>query len=398
MTSRKKAQNTYTNLLIIIASLLIIILIGFLVSRHVSNTQTKNAIDFNKTHFNVNVKIYDIPVGKMTVAQAVKTINKRGKNRASLEDNKIVLSRVSDNLITKNQVATYFKQQHTKYPTNKKWNFENKELNKAQTKLEEIKDRSVRYTVAGETYDFKRADYFKNISYYNNEYHFGNTKALNKKIESINNKVNTFHKKYPFKLPDGKTITVKNESYGWAINTKYLIPAIERALSDGTKEINGKDYIYGLGYSTYGTGYGMSNHGLGDTYIVVSVTQQKAWFYKHGKKALVLDDIVTGTAATNPKTKTTDETPTGVWYIEYKESPSVLRGQNDDGSSYASKVQYWMPFTVSGCGFHDASWRTDWSKTAYLQGGSHGCVNIKPSEIKKVWDVVDQYEPVIVYK
>lgn len=398
MLSRKKNQNTYTNLIIVVASIVVILLVGFLVFRNVSTARTRRAVEFNKTHFNTNVKIYDVSVGNKTVNQAVKAINENGKNRATLKGNQIVLSRTNDEIITKAKVESYFKQQKTKYPSNKEWNFENKDLREAQNKLQEIKNHSVRYNVAGETYNFKRAEYFKNISYYDHKYHFGDTKVLKEKIEKINHKVNTFHKKYPFKLPDGNTITVKNESYGWAINTKYLIPAIEEALSKGTKEINGKDYIYGLGYSTYGTGYGKSNYGIGDTYIVVSIHQQKVWFYRHGKQVLVLNDVVTGTAATNPNTKTTDETPTGVWYIQYKESPSVLRGQNDDGSSYASEVQYWMPFTVSGCGFHDASWRTDWSKTAYLEGGSHGCVNIRPSEIKKVWDVVEQYEPVIVYK
>lgn len=62
-----------------------------------------------------------------------------------------------------------------------------------------------------------------------------------------------------------------------------------------------------------------------------------------------------------------DQTPRGVWYIHYKQRNATLRGSNDDGSSYASPVSYWMPFTLSGCGFHDASWRTDWSKTAYLR-------------------------------
>ena len=72
-----------------------------------------------------------------------------------------------------------------------------------------------------------------------------------------------------------------------------------------------------------------------------------------------------------------DQTPRGVWYIHYKQSPSTLRGTND---------------------FHDASWRTDWSKTAYLRGGSHGCVNVKPSEIRSVWNNISKNEPVIIYE
>lgn len=394
----KKNKNTNTNLLIAVATIVVVILVGFLIAQYNSTRNTKKAIEFNRTHFNKNVEIYDVSVGKMTVKQATKAVNKKGKNRATLKGNQVILSQTNNKLVTENQVQAYFKKQYTKYPSNKNWNFENKELKVAKRKLDKLKDREVTYVVAGKTYVFKRSEYFKNVSYYNNKYHLGSTEALTNKIDSINKEVNTLHKKYPFKVPDGNTITVKNESYGWAINTKRLVPAIEKALITGTNKINGKDYIYGLGYSTYGTGYNLKNHGIGGNYIVVSINQQKAWFYKHGKKVLELNDVVTGTAISNSSNSTSDETPTGVWYIQYKESPSVLRGKNDDGSSYSSKVQYWMPFTLSGCGFHDASWRTNWSKTAYLKGGSHGCVNIRPSEIKSVWDVVEQYEPVVIYK
>ena len=113
--------------------------------------------------------------------------------------------------------------------------------------------------------------------------------------------------------------------------------------------------------------------------------------FRKGKVAVHLTDVVTGTE------NKSNATPKGVWYIMYKESPSVLRGYNDDGSKYASKVQYWMPFTLSGCGLHDASWRSDWSKSADLTGGSHGCVNIRPAEIRSVWNNVLTNDAVIVY-
>ncbi|MBF5067178.1 L,D-transpeptidase, partial [Salmonella enterica subsp. enterica serovar Istanbul] len=79
--------------------------------------------------------------------------------------------------------------------------------------------------------------------------------------------------------------------------------------------------------------------------------------------------------------------------------PSILRGLNDDGSKYASKVQYWSPFTDSGCGFHDASWRHDWSKQAYLAkgGGSHGCINMHPDVAGQAFHDLQKNEPVIIY-
>ena len=84
--------------------------------------------------------------------------------------------------------------------------------------------------------------------------------------------------------------------------------------------------------------------------------------------------------------------------IHYKESPTVLKGTNDDGSKYSVDVKYWMPFTLTGCGFHDNSWRKNWSKKAYLNDGSYGCVNLRPSDAPKVWNNVEKNEAVIIYK
>ena len=104
-------------------------------------------------------------------------------------------------------------------------------------------------------------------------------------------------------------------------------------------------------------------------------------------------DIVSGSDNAGNKT------PKGVWYIMYQQTPSVLRGTNDDGSKYSSPVQYWSPFTLSGCGFHDASWRHDWSKTAYKKngGGSHGCINMHPENAGDGFHDLTKGEPVIIY-
>ena len=41
----------------------------------------------------------------------------------------------------------------------------------------------------------------------------------------------------------------------------------------------------------------------------------------------------------------------------YKQTNTTLRGKNADNSAYASPVSRWAPFTLDGCGFHDADWR-----------------------------------------
>nr|WP_265486666.1 L,D-transpeptidase family protein [Lactobacillus sp. PV012] len=281
-------------------------------------------------------------------------------------------------------------------PNATKRNYGSQDLDESAKKLSTLAKRSTTYQLAGKDYTFKAKDVLNKVTYKDGKYVYLDASTLTKQVKAIASKVNTLRTSYPFKTPTGKTITIQNKSYGWAINTPQAVKAIEDGLSSGAKTVDGKSTIFGDGFTDEGTGYGITaNHGLGKDYIVVSLSAQKVWIYKNNKPVVTLDDVVTGTVTTSKGDS--DATPTGVWYIGYKQTPSVLRGTNDDGSSYASKVSYWMPFTVDGCGFHDASWRTDWSKTAYLKGGSHGCVNVRPAEIKSVWDNVSTHEPVIVY-
>lgn len=397
MPSRRNNNSSpnYTRWIIGVAAVVVILLLSWLIIGHVHARRDAQAEEFNKTHFNQNVKIYDVAVGKLTVNQAYKKVNKKGKDRVTLEGNKLIFRKSSAEIITKKQVKQYFDKQYTKMPSDKKANYLPKDTHLAEKKLKALIGRSVDYKVAGKTYTLKQAEMFKRVSYENGKYVFEDATGLKNKISEIATKVNTLHKSYTVKLATGKKLKVTNGNYGWAINNDRVIPAIENAFAKGDKEVNGKDYIYGEGFTDGGLGYGMSNHGLGDSYVVVSLKNQKLWVVKKGKVVVTINDVVTGTV--KKSSGSSDATPTGVYYIGYKQSPSVLRGTNDDGSKYASKVQYWMPFTMDGCGIHDASWRTDWSKTAYLSGGSHGCVNVRPSEIKSVWNNVHQYEPVIVY-
>ena len=237
--------NNYRKWLIGILIGLAIILIAWLILGHLQSKRNTEAEKFNASHFNSNVVIYDVPVGKLTVKKATSKINKNAKNTAILEGDKVVLKKTSDKVITNKQVQSYFESQQTRYPSRKKWNFKNETLLKARDKLNQIKDRQVKYTVNGKNFVFKRAEVFSNVSYENDKYVFSDTKVLEDKINNINKEVATLHKSYDFQLPNGQTTKVKNESYGWAINEKKLVAAVENALADNVKELNGKKYIYG---------------------------------------------------------------------------------------------------------------------------------------------------------
>lgn len=393
-----RKRNNRNNLYLIIIGIIVVIAIicGFIIhNQRVAAERSQR--EYATTHFNPNVTIYGVKVGKLTVNKATAKINEKADNVVFLKNKKIVTEKDDQTqTISQAEVKNIFNKQHTDLPNNQKYVFKSTKMDEAKKNLQKIQKSVVTYKINGQEFKLKADDLIHEITYKDGKYKFTDVKKLRAKIEAIDQEVKTLKKSYKFTVPvgnkvNGKTITVKNESYGWGIYVKKAIAAVEQAFIDGKDTLDGSKYIYGDGYSTYAHGYGKSNHGIGKNYVVVSIQNQELWVVRKGKVAVHLTDVVTGTE------NKSNATPKGVWYIMYKESPSVLRGYNDDGSKYASKVQYWMPFTLSGCGLHDASWRNDWSKSAYLTGGSHGCVNIRPAEIRSVWNNVLTNDAVIVY-
>ncbi|MCT6890941.1 MAG: L,D-transpeptidase/peptidoglycan binding protein [Lactobacillus sp.] len=395
-----KKYNNRNNLLLIIIGIVLILAVVFGVVLYNNHVEAqKQAKAFATNHFNPNVNIYGVEVGNLTINKATAKINRKANNMVSLENGKVALEcDPSSKTIKKQEVAAYFKKQHTTMPNKQSYEYRNTDLDAANKKMQTMSHAVVNYHVAGKVYKLKAQKLINQAIYRKGKYTFLNSENLTAKLNKIDQDVSTIHQSYSFAVPKGnkvagKKISIKNQSYGWGVHVKRAQAAVEQAFLNGTKNLDGKNYIYGLGYSTYGLGYGLNNHGIGDDYIVVSLQKQEMWIVRKGKMVVHLNDVVTGTKDGNKNNRT----PQGVWYIHYKQRHAVLRGRNNDGSKYASPVSYWMPFTLTGCGFHDAGWRGDWSKKAYLRGGSHGCVNIKPREIKQVWHNVSKHEPVIVY-
>lgn len=393
-----RKRNNRNNLYLIIIGIIVVIAIicGFVIhNQRVAAERSQR--EYASTHFNPNVIIYGVQVGKLTVNKATAKINKQADNVVFLRNKKIIAEKDDKvQTISQAEVKNIFTKQHTDLPSKQKYVFKSAKIDEAKKSLQKIQNAVVTYKINGQEFKLKADDLIHEVTYKGGKYKFTDVKKLHAKMEAIDQEVKTLKKSYKFTVPtgnkvNGKTITVKNESYGWGIYVKKAVAAVENAFINGQDVVDGSKYIYGEGYSTYAHGYGKSNHGIGKNYVVVSIKNQELWVVRKGKVAVHLTDVVTGTE------NKSNATPKGVWYIMYKESPSVLRGYNDDGSKYASKVQYWMPFTLSGCGLHDASWRSDWSKSAYLTGGSHGCVNIRPAEIRSVWNNVLTNDAVIVY-
>lgn len=259
------------------------------------------------------------------------------------------------------------------------------------TALKKLSDKKVLYKVENKSYSLTSADIITKATYQNGQYQF-DTAALDKKISRINKTQSTLGKAFKFKTHAGKTITTSTQgSYGWRLSTTKAAKTLTNALLNDKASVEAKNDVYGIGYNTRGVGYGTTaNNGIGNTYAEVSITDQTAWFYKNGKLVYTAS-VVTG------KHSNGDDTPTGVYYIMYKQRNTTLRGYEDNGKSYASPVSYWAPFTESGCGFHDASWRTNWSSTAYLNNGSKGCVNMHTSDALNAFNDLSVDEPVVIY-
>jgi len=268
---------------------------------------------------------------------------------------------------------------------------EDSKIVKDETKvLKSLMNQSVNYSVQNKVYALNASELIKNAKATSKMKVTIDPSELKNKIEEINNNQSTLNKKFQFKTHTGKIISVQGQSYGWALNVSKETDRIQKAFENGTTSLKAYN-VYGVGYSTYGIGYhNTTNNGIGTSYAEVSIAEQKIWIYKNGK-LVITTDVVTGRHDTN------EDTPKGLWYVMYKESPSTLEGSEAGNAHYSGKVDYWAPFTLSGCGFHDASWRRNWKKDAYLTQGSGGCVNTPPSVMKTVYDNLEQNEPVIIY-
>lgn len=125
---------------------------------------------------------------------------------------------------------------------------------------------------------------------------------------------------------------------------------------------------------------------IGNTYIEISIKQQRMWYYIDGK-LYVETPVVTGNYYGY-------STPKGAYSIFQRMSPATLVGP-----SWCVNVNYWLAFTQSGCGIHDSTWRasSEYGGTTYIGNGSHGCVNTPLSKVKQIYSKAKIGTNVIVY-
>ncbi len=195
-------------------------------------------------------------------------------------------------------------------------------------------------------------------------------------VQQLQYEYDTFGSSREFTASSGQTITVSGGDYGWLIAPNDTTTKIIEAIKSGQSQTIEPEYTY--------TGYCRDTNDIGNTYVEISLDQQHMWFYKDGQ--LIVDtDVVTGCHNKGWDTKT------GVYAIMYKERDATLVGEG-----YNSAVSYWMPF-YANVGIHDASWRSSFGGSIYINNGSHGCVNTPTEKAAAIYNNIEKGVPVVVY-
>lgn len=216
-----------------------------------------------------------------------------------------------------------------------------------------------------------------------------NQQKIRDYIKKMAIKYDTFGSKRKFNATYIGEIEVEGGIYGWQMNVNetrdLLIKEIEELNGKKDKKVTIKPiYIHEALYR--------EENDLGNTYIEIDLTRQHMWYYRDGELK-VSTDIVTG------DTTKGYPTPTGVEKLWSKERNKTLRGLNFGGSSsYAVKVNYWMPINWKDIGIHDTSYRDAYGGSIYRGNGSHGCINTPESKVKEIFEDAPINIPVIVYK
>lgn len=204
-----------------------------------------------------------------------------------------------------------------------------------------------------------------------------NKEKAAKYVENLAKKYDTVGIERHFTSIVGNEVDVEGGTYGWTIDQEAEAEKLIKQIKKGKKVTREPEYAH----------YAKSRkkNDIGDTYVEVDLGSQYMWFYKDGK-TVVSTPVVTG------NTSLGRGTPTGVYYILYKTTDYTLTGEG-----YASHVDYWLPFTHSGVGIHDASWRSSFGGGIYTYDGSHGCVNTPYNAVRTIYNNIESTYPVVVH-
>ncbi len=259
---------------------------------------------------------------------------------------------------------------------------DNKDLLKYQDWCKEHLAQKITYKFWNEDYTITPRQLNKVLSFDDSDKKTVDEKKAKKLMYDICLAHNTAFMDRKFKAHDGRKITVPGGNYGWRIDRKKEEKRLIELLRSGKDETIEPAY-------TQKPYYKGRDNDIGPNYVEVDLGSQSAYVFHKGK-CVVSSDVVTGSVSQG------HATPPGTYPIDFKQRNTTLKGFNNDGTPYESKVSYWMPFN-GGIGLHDAPWRGSFGGGIYYSGGSHGCVNMPVWAAASTYSYVEAGMPVVVH-
>ena len=165
-----------------------------------------------------------------------------------------------------------------------------------------------------------------------------------------------------------------------------LIKKVRLNTNNKWKTVNGKKFYFVKGHKPIRKGIPYYNYKY-KTYVLVDISKQEYKFYKK-KKLNQSGRVLTG--------KKGSPTPTGIYSVTQKVKNTRLYGP-----TWNYHVKRWIGFIGNEYGFHDASWKKDKyfeNNKAYKKHGSHGCINMRLRDIKRLYNNVKIGTYVIIRK
>lgn len=202
----------------------------------------------------------------------------------------------------------------------------------------------------------------------------------------ISSGFNTIGTTRTYTRPDGKECSVTGGIYGWDVDADGLIEQVKAVVTGG--EGGTIDLPCNQTADRFAP---QGEQDWGDRYVDVDLAEQHVRFFDGGS-VIWESDCVSGA----PDGK--NDTPTGVYWLNGKESPSMLIGYENGKKTYESKVQYWMPWVDNLVGFHDADWQAAFGGSRYADGyGSHGCVNLPTDKAADLYGLIQPGDTVVCH-
>lgn len=202
-------------------------------------------------------------------------------------------------------------------------------------------------------------------------------KSVQAYVEQLAETYDTVGTTRTFQTYTGRYVEEIGSRYGWKIDVEAETKGLRETLASGRSQERIPEF------SQTGAAYTKSDD-IGYSYVEVDLSNQHVYLIVSGK-------LVTDSPCVTGCVKNGHGTPDGLYSVTYKESPSVLRGED-----YETKVNFWMPFN-RGIGLHDATWRNEFGGDIYYSSGSHGCVNLPYKKAAVIYENIYAGMPVICY-